>query len=332
MVNYCAGLEAQLQGPQYPRLCAGCHDPVGVRLGDTSLTSGRGITCLGCHDVTLAMGAGGNADLVASSHSDWTKDHKARALASLDTLRQPAFCGGCHRQFVPGTGLLALSTLDEFAAFPFAAVERCVDCHMRPDDSGHRDHRFPGGNVYLGQKIGDTQLQSAQKANLQGAMSLTPVPVAGGVLVTVTNAVAGHAFPTGVTDIREPWVEVQALDKQKNVLAHFGGPDASGLLPATAARLGTDVADVNGNLLLKHELSVATRIPFDLRVPAGEAQALFVPLPDTMPNGTAEVDAVLNYHNVRTTYYRAATGDPNGAAPTVEMRRMKFSWPGVPNQ
>ena len=54
------------------------------------------------------------------------------------------------------------------------------------------------------------------------------------------NTGAGHAFPTGVTDIREPWVEVQALDASQNVLATYGGPDATGLVPlaARAARDG----------------------------------------------------------------------------------------------
>ena len=108
MVLYCVGVEQNLQGKQYPRLCAGCHDPVSARLGDTSMTSKRGLTCLGCHDVDREIRAGGNGDLQATTHDDWTSDHKARALASLETLRQPQFCGGCHQQFVPGTGLVAI--------------------------------------------------------------------------------------------------------------------------------------------------------------------------------------------------------------------------------
>jgi hypothetical protein len=141
--------------------------------------------------------------------------------------------------------------------------------------------------------------------------------------VTVSTS-AGHGFPTGVTDIREPWVELQAMDGSTppKMLARYGGPDASGLIPPGAARLGTDIADAQGRLLLDHQLSAVTRIPFDVRVPAGEAQALFVPLPDTLPSGTVEVDAVLQYRNVRTTYYRDVTGDATGSAPTTEMKRV----------
>jgi predicted CXXCH cytochrome family protein len=327
MVDFCVGVEVGKEGEQYPRLCAGCHDPVSARMGDLTMKSKRGITCLGCHDVDREIRAGGNGDLHATTHADWTSDHKARALASLDTLKQPQFCGGCHRQFVPGTGLLALSTLDEYQASPYASVELCVDCHMRQNSAGHHDHRFPGGNVYLSQEvIGDDTLRSEQMTNLQLVATLSPKRVAGGVLVTVST-VAGHSFPTGVADIREAWVELQAKDGSGKPLATFGGPDATGLIPPTAARLGIDIADSQGHILLDHELSLTTRIPFDVRVPAGEAQALFVPLPDTLPSGMASLDAVLNYRNVRTTYYRHATNNPSGVPPTTELKRASVAWP-----
>jgi hypothetical protein len=182
--------------------------------------------------------------------------------------------------------------------------------------------------------FGDDALVIAQKANLSQAVSLQARRVAGGVLVTVTNRGAGHGFPTGVTDIREPWVELQAKDASGNVLAHMGGPGTDrDLLPPGAARMGTDIADPSGAPLLHHELSEAARIAFDVRVPAGEAQALFIPLPPTLPPAMASLDAVLNYRNVRTPYFRAAAaaggdaGDPNGAAPTIEVARVEVPSP-----
>jgi hypothetical protein len=47
-----------------------------------------------------------------------------------------------------------------------------------------------------------------------------------------------------------------------------------------------------------------------------------VPVPPSLPAGTASLDAVLYYRNVRTTYFRYATGESNGAAPTTEMARV----------
>jgi hypothetical protein len=313
------------QGAQYSRLCAGCHDPVSARAGDVSFQAKRGITCLGCHDVERQIRAGGNGDLVAVAH-DWMADHKVWAQASLEKLRQPEFCGGCHQQFVPGSALVAIGTLDEYQASPYVGSARCVDCHMAKDARGLADHHFPGGNVYLGQRFGDDSLVQAQKAKLSAAVSLGAQRVAGGVLVTVRNGGAGHGFPTGVTDIREPWVELQAKDGSGNVIARIGGPGTDGLLAAETARLGIDIAAPDGGVLYLHELSGATRIAFDVRVPAGEAQALFIALPSNVAPNTP-LDAVLYYRNVRTPYYRAAAtaqpdaGDPAGAAPSVEVVR-----------
>jgi DNA-binding beta-propeller fold protein YncE len=326
MVLYGVGVEMGLIGEQGSRVCAGCHDPVSARVGDVAFQARRGVTCLGCHDVDREIRAGGNGDLQATAY-DWTIEHKARGIASLDKLRQPEFCGGCHEQFVPGTGLAVIGTLDEYHASPYVGSTRCLECHMAKDAKGVADHRFPGGNVFLGERFGDAALVQAQKASLSLAVSLQARRVSGGVMVTVRNRGAAHGFPTGVTDIREPWVEVQAKDASGNVLAHLGGPSTDkDLLPDGAARMGTDIAGPAGAVLLRHELTEATRIPFDVRVPAAEAQALFVALPATLPPGTASLDAVLNYRNVRTTYFRAAAaggdaGDPNGAAPTIEVAR-----------
>jgi predicted CXXCH cytochrome family protein len=318
MMSFCADQEKALRGPSMGRLCAGCHDPVTARLGDTSLTSKRGITCLGCHDVTRTIRAGGNADLEAASH-DWTQDHKERAKASLEKLRDPKFCGGCHQQFVAGTGLLpAFSTLSEYEASGIAS--KCVDCHM-PIVNQVADHRMVGGNVYAGQRIGDPQLVADQKAKLQSFMTITPKKNGNAVDVDLFNHGSGHAFPTGVSDVREAWVEVQAKDASGTVLARIGGPAADGTIPPDAARLGTDLAKEDGTVLLKHELTLATRITFDRRVMPRQHVTVSVPLPATLPAGTISLDAVLYYRNLRTTYYRAATGDPTSLPPETELAR-----------
>jgi predicted CXXCH cytochrome family protein len=319
MMLYCNGVEQGLVGAQFSRLCVGCHDPVGARTGDFSLSAKRGVTCIGCHDVELPLQAGGNGDLQATAH-DWTKDHKAWALASLDKLRQPSFCAGCHQQFVPGTGLLGISTVSEYEAGPFAGKTLCVDCHM-PKTDGVADHRAAGGNVYMGQAIGDATLVQEQKAHVLGVLSVDASQVEGGVLVTLRNVGAGHDFPTGVTDIRQPWVQIEAKDASGQPAGKYGAPDpTTNLLPPGAARLGIDIAQADGTILLKHELSRTTRFPFDVRIPSGEAQSLFVPVP-AQPAGTS-LEAVVIYGVVRPTYYQAAVGQPNAPAPSIEIARV----------
>jgi hypothetical protein len=305
MVTFCEGVESQ-----FTRLCAGCHDPIAARLPQP--LPPQGVTCLGCHDVERALRAGGNGDLVTVAHADWNGDHKARAQASLDTLRDPQFCAGCHQQFVPGNGLGAITTYTEYAAGPYAAEgTRCIDCHMQVDEDGVADHRFPGGNVYLGQIIGDSTLVAEQTRNLTGAVKLQATRVAGGVQVVVTNIGVGHDFPTGVTDLREPWVEIDVIGDAGT--PPFGGPAGPcDLLPPGAARLGTDFADGDGGILLEHQLSEAVRIPFDLRVPPLSAQSFFVPVHASV--ATSSLRAALYFRNVRTTYYRSAYADAGTAS------------------
>ena len=337
MMQYCAGVEVKLMGPQFSRQCAGCHDPVSARMGDSSLTQKRGITCLGCHDVARTIRAGGNGDLEASNH-DWTTDHKAWATASLETLRDPRFCGGCHEQFVPGNGLLpAFSTLTEWQDSPYAAnlesPTRCVDCHMPFTSASVADHRAAGGNLYMGMRIGsledaglDSSLVAAQMGHLTAFASLTNATKAGAnVTVDITNYGSGHGFPTGVSDIREAWVEVQALDTKSNLLARIGGPGDDGLLPATATRLGAEIASSDGTVLLHHELSQATSLPFDQRVMPGldRAMTVTVKLPSSLPAATSELDAVLFYRNVLTVFYRAALDDPTALPPETELARRR---------
>ena len=316
MVTYCVGVEEGVAGPQFGRLCAGCHDPVGARTGDDSFQTKRGVTCIGCHDVELSLQVGGNAGLEATPH-DWSADHKAWGLASLVKLRQPTFCGGCHEQFVPGTGLSAISTSDEYNAGPYVGQTLCVDCHM-PKTQGIADHRAAGGNVYLGQMYGDPTLLEEQTAHVQAVLSVDAQNVAGGVLVTLRNTGAGHDFPTGVTDIKQAWVQIEAKDATGTAVSTYGGLEG-GVVPQSAARLGIDFANAEGTVLLRHELTEATRIPFDVRVPPGEAQALFVPVP-AQPTGTT-LEAVVIFGVVRATYYRFAVDDAGATAPTIEMAR-----------
>ncbi len=324
MVRYGSTVEQQLVGTQYSRQCAGCHDPVSVRLGDTSLASGRGITCLGCHDVTRLLRAGGNGDMEAVSH-DWTTDHIQRAADSLAYLKTVDFCAVCHQQFVPGNGISGIATLTEWKASPFAPGTSCVDCHVTEVSPGVHDHSMPGGNVYVAQQFGETAFAQTVAAKLASAVTLQAFAALDGVHAVVLNTGAGHAFPTGVTDIREPWVEVHAIDTQGKVIQSYGSPDTTGLLPLATARFGMDIAGADGGLLYRHELTEATSIPFQRVVPAGQSVEVVIPTPTSLPAGAMGYEAVLYYHNVRTPYYRDATGDAGSSAPAVEVARVGVS-------
>ena len=328
MVRFGASVESSSVGPQFSRLCAGCHDPVSARAGDTTLGSGRGVTCLGCHDTERLLQAGGNADLLAMTY-DWTQTHATRASAALPTLRDPRFCGACHQQYVPGTGLAAIGTLREYDSSPFSGsfggpATLCVDCHAPLGAGNVADHAMVGGNVYLASQVtGDDAMAALEQSNLHQAIGLTAQSLNGAVTVTVRNRSAGHSFPTGVTDIREPWVELQAVDAQGKVVARYGGPQADGALPPNAARLGMDIATADGTLLVQHELSAAVRVPFLKVVPALGTVTFTLMPPPLLPAPATELDAVLLYRNVRLAYFRAASGGKADAMPPeVEVARV----------
>ena len=171
--------------------------------------------------------------------------------------------------------------------------------------------------MYLGQLFGDSTLVQEQTSRIDNVLSVDAAKVEGGVVVTLRNVGAGHDFPTGVTDIRQPWVQIEVKDGDGGAAATYGGLDDTGTLPSGAARLGIDLAAADGTPLLEHQLTLAARVPYDVRIPPGEAQSLFVPTPAF--SGSA--DAVVMFGVVRSTYYRAAVEDAGAAAPAVEIAR-----------
>jgi hypothetical protein len=175
--------------------------------------------------------------------------------------------------------------------------------------------------VYIAQAFDEPDFATTVGKKLSSAIRLQASAAADGVHVLVMNVGAGHAFPTGVTDIREPWIEVQALDGGRTLLSTYGGPDSTGLVPLSAPRMGMDIAAADGTLLYRHELTQATRIPFERLLPAQTSIEVVVPVPLALPPGATELDAVLKYRNIRTQYYRAATDDATGHAPDVEVAR-----------
>ncbi len=130
------------------------------------------------------------------------------------------------------------------------------------------------------------------------------------------NGGAGHGFPTGVTDIRSPGSSSSPRTASGNVVAHLGGrrrpPD---LLPPGAARLGIDLAPPTARRAAPPDQRLATRIPFDVRVPVRRGAGPLHPPAGLFPRARRASTRCSTYRNVRTTYYRGATGDPMPVRP-----------------
>ncbi len=310
--------------------CNSCHGPIAVMSGQLTgvdqskmtSASAEGVTCDFCHRVT------GTGVPVANVSQTVANDQVKRAQIKDPQSPHPAaysefhktaeFCGACHDVIHPAVpGLLLEATYTEWKASPYAQQGIvCQDCHMTrgpgptvpgprraagtgPERLGIHSMTFVGGNVGLGDRaLAEERLKAAAAVTLsvpKGAKSGQSVVVT----ATVANVGAGHYLPTGLTEVREMWLEVstQGADGEKNVVGE--------------RRFGTILKDAAG----KHpvELWEATAIYSDDRIPPLES----VVQTTTITVGEAPVTVAA------TLYYRSAPEEMATKAgvelPTTEM-------------
>ena len=119
-------------------------------------------------------------------------------------------------------------------------------------------HYFVGGNANAGRlaggkvqaKMAEAWLQSAAKIELKAPASYTPgekLPLD----VIVENVGAGHNLPTGMTELRQMWVDLRIVDQQGKTMFHSGKLDDKGELPADAIWFGATAVDKAGKTTMK---------------------------------------------------------------------------------
>ena len=227
----------------------------------------EGLGCDFCHTVTGHTKVGNFGFIMKPSDVKLgpLKDpkpltHKARYASHL---RKAEYCGTCHQVTHPGNGIKLETTYEEWKKGPYAAAGVvCQDCHMTaglPEGDGtaagiprpprhpgkaavmgpHRPHisrhYFVGPNVIFTPGLGEEgkKIRALGLALLRKAATLeilAPEVKDGrpALRVKVTNVGAGHGLPTGVTEIREMWLEVTAKDSRGKVLLSSGFLDKQG--------------------------------------------------------------------------------------------------------
>lgn len=243
--------------------CLKCHGPVATMTGQTgpidpTKASGQGIGCTFCHQIVGPTAPTNNVALLVDPSGIY------RAQLPTSTAPHPSayspfhnsaqLCGGCHNVSHPGNGLPIESTYSEWQASPQAkAGVTCQDCHMTATpgqigpaigwDAGGGPQRlvyqmtFAGAQVGLGNPtLATAMLQSAATLKLD-APGILDQSKTSSATVTVTNVGAGHNLPTGLTEMREMWLQVTfvAPDGKETVLGkHTFGTvlkDAAGKYP-----------------------------------------------------------------------------------------------------
>ncbi len=225
--------------------CNGCHAPIAVMAGElTSLDQSgmskvgkEGVTCDFCHQVNGTDGTLGNTSTAVTGDGiklAQLQDPQAPHAAAYSQFHETAeFCGNCHNVDHPTNGMHLEATYTEWKNGPYAAEGIvCQDCHMTPGAGvtkpnpgkaagmgPDREHIYTmtwaGGNVGLGDAaLAEQRLKAAAELGLEVPEIVESGEVA--VKATITNVGAGHYLPTGLTEVRQMWLEVVATDEAGN--------------------------------------------------------------------------------------------------------------------
>ncbi len=312
--------------------CAGCHTPVAVLHGaipfpeppqgpeDTRVDpiEEAGVSCEYCHRIeSYAEPHNGKAVIrgdgtMLGPYGDSESTFHETAYSELQ--RTPEFCGGCHTVDHPTNGIHLELTYEEWKASDWAAqAVICQDCHMGSQLGAHVDtpgvaglggperphvanHNFVGPTLAFSQNDED---RAASEALLRAAAEVAigdPRTEDGATVipVLVTNKAAGHSIPTGITELREVWLEVVATDANGAEVFHSGALDDAGEIAEGSVVYTTVVHDETGS---KTTLFWNTVEKFsDYRIPPNSTLTEEFRLPDGV--SAASVTAKLHYRSV----------------------------------
>lgn len=297
-------------GGEVTPFCLQCHSPIAVMAGEAdgldhsgvSDVGREGVTCTFCHHVTGTTDPLGNASQIVSEQDvrvAQLKDPQAPHAAAYSQFHETAeFCGSCHNVDHPTSGVHLESTYTEWSEGPYAAQGVvCQDCHMTPgpgvtkpnpgkaaSTGPDREHiyimTFAGGNVALGDAVrAEERLKAAATLELD-----VPEVVESGevpVTTTITNSGAGHYLPTGLTEVRQMWLEVTATDENGTEILN------------ERREFGTIMEDADGNH--PAEMWEAAAIYSDDRIPPQESTSNEYSFP--MTSGPVTVKAALYYRS-----------------------------------
>ena len=276
--------------------CDKCHGPAATMTGEMaaggpmSPGAADAVGCSFCHQIT------GIGDEVANTSQLLTLDGVKRAQLENPQAPHPArfselhttaeICGGCHNVNHPINGMHLEATYSEWKASPYAAEGIvCQDCHMSEgagiigpstgqaaSGAPQRDNiyrmSFVGANVVLGDSAAaEAMLKSAAKIEIDAPDIVAPGEEESATVV-ISNVGAGHYLPTGLTEVRQMWLEVTAQD------------ESGGSTKLAERRFITILQDEEGNS--PAELWEAASIKSDDRIPpkGSVTETITVSLPE----------------------------------------------------
>lgn len=258
--------------------CESCHQP-----------GHAGEAFIGCASCHLAVGNRGdfNGQMVVDVNAPVATRKKVvsapHTLANRRFFDAPNLCGTCHE--VKGPGHLDEPTLSEFFESPTDAGQTCTSCHFEDG------HRFVGLSPAWGASTSEQREATERSERLLARALRLEV---NGREVKVTNVGAAHGVPTGMTAVRDVWVEVTFVLNGEVVVQRV-------------LELGAKLEGPNGEVAL---FTDATKI-VSRSLKFGESRAWAAPV------GATGVKAVLKARAIREATLRALGLDGNDV-PTLE--------------
>ena len=243
------------------QFCAQCHSAICTRGGECvsgfdfaelSPISLEGVTCVSCHRVSAVERDYNSGHLLDPEGPlrGPLSDPQANAFHDSEYAEHfddSVFCGGCH-DVIETSGLNLERPYAEWLESPAAPDQNCQSCHMPtysgqaavggPEREGLHRHRFIGVDLPMEGDVDDAtlaQIDAQIEQLLQGSASLTldhAATIGAGqqldVQVTIRNLIAGHAFPTGSTFIRQVWLDLRVQDANDQLIYATGELDSEG--------------------------------------------------------------------------------------------------------
>ncbi|MBI4698276.1 MAG: hypothetical protein HY758_05045, partial [Nitrospirae bacterium] len=224
------------------------------------------------------------------------------------------FCGLCHNVSHAGNHMPIEQTYNEWKNSPYntgkpETTVHCQDCHMRqkpgipstgktkrPDNPGKAcemgpvrphiwTHYFVGANAVVTKILGSEMHAQMAIERLRNAADVELIKNGSyeknelaHIRVKVINSGAGHYLPTGITEVRQMWLNVEITDVRGKVLLRSGGVDEKGNIDKDAVVYHTKLGNEQGEVL---NVALADRVLFDHRIPPKgyviESYAFYIP-------------------------------------------------------
>jgi hypothetical protein len=284
------------------------------------------------------------------------------AYSSLHTRAE--FCGMCHEARHASFGTSIETTYTEWRDSPYntgdpATTVVCQDCHMRqhpgvpatgstarPDNPGKAatggpdrpniyTHYFVGGNSIVTALSGSKTIPSMAEDRLKNAATVDIITTGvwrrgsqASFEVKVSNVGAGHYLPTGITEVRQMWLEVSVTDASGREVFHSGALDAGGKLDPRAVIFKTVLGDASGKPT--DNVALATQVLSDHRIPpkGSDTSGYTFSLPADA-SAPLTVKATLRYRSASQELANELLGSEAPSLPVVDMASVSKTLPTV---